>query len=90
MGRRMVVSSWIYGGSLPRADPCLPACINLLLSQYFLSQPRYFFLPGLLPDILMCALEEGFKNLALPADFHFFLPVLLDLALADGAVDEPA
>ena len=35
-------------------------------------------------------LEKGLQHLALPADFHFFLPVLLDLALAEGAVDEPA
>lgn len=38
----------------------------------------------------MFCLQERGKHLALAADLHFFLPVLLGFALANGAIDEPA
>jgi hypothetical protein len=46
-------------------------------------------------DRLLCLrgsekFEKKNEHLTIPADIHFLFPVFLRLALADGAVDEPA
>ena len=67
--------SFTQTAQLRRFAPCL------ICARYVFQRAVTFF-NGLL--------QEGGENLAGPADLHLFLPVLMGLAFADGAVDEPA